>query len=227
MVVIWLPFGCHLVDTVKVSIGKLRQGKASVQNCFASTREDSMSIKKQVEELLTYLQQKHITGIDIRYPYSLYNFLEENKRTDIDVFDYCDFVCETVKDRKAKNLGALFNFISLKKETLNKYDASKKQKVVSPQKLNLDSVECPVCHTRFSRYEGYCSICSLSYDAIKNNDEQALNITKKIFHMTEDEKNKYEEAFHNRVEEIKRKTNRPFLLPEEQLQFYKDYGILA
>ena len=82
--------------------------------------------------------------------------------------------------------------------------------------------DCPICHTIFKEYDYYCPSCTLSVEAIKSNDEQEIKIKTKLFQMSDEERSKYNDAFQTLITE----KGRAFLTPAEQLQFFKNYGIL-
>ncbi len=82
--------------------------------------------------------------------------------------------------------------------------------------------KCPICHTVFKEYDYYCPECALSLDAIKANDQQEIAIKTKLYHMSEEERSKFDADYQALVV----KKGRGFLTNGEQIQFYKDYGIL-
>ena len=87
-------------------------------------------------------------------------------------------------------------------------------------------VDCPICSTRFKEYDFNCPTCGVSVKEIKDQNQVDFIVKKKIYEMSESEKESYESAWNALTKQVKERTGRPFLLENEKLQFWKEYGIL-
>lgn len=139
---------------------------------------------------------------------------------------YLSYVFERTKlGKPIKSFEGLFRKLALSSSIIrdftfsNKYKTSEDDSISNPYE---NRTECPICGTIFDKYEYYCPKCSLSIDAINSNDQKEITLKTKLFKMKNDERSKYEVAYQAFVLQ----KGRGFLTPDEQLQFYKDYGIL-
>lgn len=140
--------------------------------------------------------------------------------------DYLNYVFERTKmGNPIKSFEGLFRKLALSSSISRDFKLSlvKKSESKEPeQKPYQNKIVCPICGTVFEQYEYYCPACSLSVDAIKSKDEQEIAIKSKLYQMTEEERSNFEADYQALVA----KKGRGFLTTEEQIQFYKDYGIL-
>ncbi len=100
--------------------------------------------------------------------------------------------------------------------------AEEKQKV----EQHIKYIDCPICSTRFKDFDFNCPTCGVSLKEIEDQSQTNFIVKKKIYEMNDSEKQRYETAYEERMNQIKQKTGRPFLTEEEKVQFWKEYGIL-
>ena len=139
---------------------------------------------------------------------------------------YLKYVFERTKlANPIKSFEGLYRKLALSNSILRDFKLSASFK----QKENVDCAnpherkfECPICHTVFDEYDYYCPKCSLTVEAIKNNNEQEIIIKSKLYHMAAVERSKLDEKYKVLIA----KKGRGFLTADEQIQFYKDNGIL-
>ena len=97
-----------------------------------------------------------------------------------------------------------------------------------PKKAEIKNryIDCPICSTRFKEFDFNCPTCGVSTKEIEDQTQVNFIIKKKVYEMNESEKQRYESAYSERMDQIKQKTGRPFLTEEERVQFWKEYGLL-
>lgn len=139
---------------------------------------------------------------------------------------YLKYVFERTKlGKPIKSFEGLFRKLALSSSITRDFKLSNKYKISEDDSISNpyeNRIDCPICGTIFDKYEYYCPKCSLSIDAINSNDQKEITLKTKLFKMTNDERSKYESAYQAFVAQ----KGRGFLTQDEQLQFYKDYGIL-
>ena len=140
--------------------------------------------------------------------------------------DYLDYVFERTKlANPIKSFEGLYRKLALSCSILRDFKLNFQNKKIEDSSCANSyekEYECPICHTVFKEFDYYCPACSLSLDAIKENDLQEITIRTKLYQMTEDERSKYRADYQLFVKQ----KGRGFLTMAEQLQFYKNYGIL-
>lgn len=150
----------------------------------------------------------------------------ENAEIDLSQLeDYLKYVFErTQLGNPIKSFEGLFRKLALSGSITRDFKLSNQKKVKDDPYKNPyeNKIVCPICGTVFEQYEYYCPACSLSVDAIKSKDDQEITIKSKLYQMTEEERSNFEADYQALVA----KKGRGFLTTEEQIQFYKDYGIL-
>lgn len=92
--------------------------------------------------------------------------------------------------------------------------------------IKIRYVDCPICSTRFKEYDFNCPTCGVSTKEIEDQTQVNFIIKKKVYEMNESEKQRYESAYSERMDQIKQKTGRLFLTEEERVQFWREYGLL-
>lgn len=152
--------------------------------------------------------------------------LKEHVIAELNLKVYLSYVFERTKlANPMKSFSGLYRKLALSDSILRDFKMSnqfKKEEPANTATHNETNCECPICHTVFSVYDYYCPSCTLSVDAIKSNDMQEIKIKTKLFQMSEEERSQHNVAYQTFVSQ----KGRGFLTPEEQRQFYKDYGIL-
>lgn len=151
----------------------------------------------------------------------------ENAEIDLSQLkDYLNYVFERTKlANPIKSFEGLFRKLALSSSISRDFKLhlqNKKTKEADYSNPYEKEYECPICHTVFKEYDYYCPECALSLDAIKANDQQEIAIKTKLYHMSEEERSKCEADYQVLVTQ----KGRGFLSTDEQIQFYKDYGIL-
>lgn len=139
--------------------------------------------------------------------------------------DYLNYVFERTKmGNPIKSFEGLFRKLALSSSITRDFKLSNQKKVEEDPYKNPyeNKIVCPICGRVFEQYEYYCPACSLSVDAIKSKDEQEIAIKSHLYQMSEEERSKYEADYQALVTQ----KGRGFLTVDEQIQFYRDYGIL-
>ena len=151
----------------------------------------------------------------------------ENAEIDLSQLEnYLKYVFERTKmGNPIKSFEGLFRKLALSSSISRDFKLSLINKSGSKESESnpyQNKIVCPICGTVFVQYEYYCPACSLSVDAIKSKDEQEIAIKSYLYQMSEEDRSKYEADYQALVKQ----KGRGFLTTDEQIQFYKDYGIL-
>ena len=102
----------------------------------------------------------------------------------------------------------------------------KKDEEPKKAEIKIRYVDCPICSTRFKEFDFNCPTCRVSTKEIEDQTQVNFIIKKKVYEMNESEKQRYESAYSERMDQIKQKTGRLFLTEEERVQFWREYGLL-
>ncbi|MCR5613240.1 hypothetical protein [Treponema sp.] len=138
-----------------------------------------------------------------------------------------NYVFERTQDAKPiKSFEGFYRSLALSKSVARDFRLSRQSINQIEAANSISLIQCPVCGKKFNEYDYCCPACSLTVAAIKNHDKQEIQIKARIFHMSEIEKEQYESSYREFFQKITNKTGRPFLVPEENLQFYKQYGLI-
>lgn len=152
--------------------------------------------------------------------------LKEHVIAELNLKEYLSYVLERTKfANPMKSFSGLYRKLALSNSILRDFKMSKQFKNKESANTTVQyetNCECPICHTIFSVYDYYCPSCTLSIDAIKSNDPQEIKIKTKLFKMSEEERSQYDAAY----QALAKQKGRGFLTTEEQIQFYKVYGII-
>lgn len=144
---------------------------------------------------------------------------------------YLQYVFERTKvGNVQKSFEGLYRTLALSSSIIRDFKNSsfinKDQPVENEVKRKIKYVTCPVCKTQFDELDSYCPLCGLAVRDMGDETNVEFIAKKKVFEMSDSERQVYETAFQNRFEEIRARTGRPFLLENEKIQFWKEYGIL-
>ena len=143
---------------------------------------------------------------------------------------YLKYVFERTKlGNVQKSFEGLFRKLALANSIIRDFKNScfiKKAENEQPKSQNIKYVDCPICSTRFKEYDFSCPTCGVSVKEINNQNQVDFIVKKKIYEMSDSEKEAYESAWNELTKQVKERTGRPFLLENEKLQFWKEYGIL-
>lgn len=163
---------------------------------------------------------------DNQYEADVLKKLKDYEIDESNLESYLEYVFErTQLANPIKSFEGLYRKLSLASSILRDFKLSNQYQ---SKEIGDDSnpyekeYKCPICHTVFKEYDYYCPECALSLDAIKANDQQEIAIKTKLYHMSEEERSKFDADYQALVV----KKGRGFLTNGEQIQFYKDYGIL-
>lgn len=88
---------------------------------------------------------------------------------------------------------------------------------------SIKRIKCLICGSEFEEFSYYCPKCTLSVDAIKGNDEKEIFVKKRLYEMTDEEKQNFDLARMQKLQSL----GRQFFIGNEQEEFLKEYGILA
>lgn len=143
---------------------------------------------------------------------------------------YLKYVFERTKlGNVQKSFEGLFRKLALASSIIRDFKNScfiKKAEKDQPLSQNIKYIDCPICSTRFKEYDFTCPTCGVSLREINDQTQADFVIKKKIYEMSDSEKESYEKALNEFTNQVKAKTGRPFLLENEKIQFWKEYGIL-
>ncbi|MBQ8013868.1 MAG: hypothetical protein IJ257_05690 [Treponema sp.] len=103
---------------------------------------------------------------------------------------------------------------------------SKKAENPNTTEQKIRYIDCQICTTRFKEFDFNCPTCGVSLREINEQSQPDFIVRKKLYEMSESEKQAYESALSEITSQIKRRTGRPFLLESEKIHFWKEYGIL-
>lgn len=152
--------------------------------------------------------------------------LESFQLSEQNLESYLKYVFERTRlANPSKSFEGLFRKLALSNSISRDFKLSnhcKQEEKAAAALPKSKQIECSICHTVFNEIDYYCPSCQLSIDAIKDNDNLEITIKRKLYEMTNEERIKYETALQTLVKQ----KGRGFLTAKEQLQFYKDYGIL-
>ena len=143
---------------------------------------------------------------------------------------YLKYVFERTKlGNVQKSFEGLFRKLALASSIIRDFKNScfiKKAEKEQPKSQNIKYVDCPICSTRFKEFDFNCPTCGVSVKEIKDQNQIDFIVKKKLYEMSESEKDAYEAAWDKMTKQVKERTGRPFLLENEKIQFWKEYGIL-
>ena len=144
--------------------------------------------------------------------------------------EYLKYVFERTKlGNVQKSFDGLFRKLALANSIIRDFRNScfiKKTEEKQNSEQHIRYIDCPVCSTRFREYDFTCPTCGVSLREINDQTQADFVIKKKIYEMSDSEKESYEKALNEFTNQVKAKTGRPFLLENEKIQFWKEYGIL-
>ena len=143
---------------------------------------------------------------------------------------YLKYVFERTKlGNVQKSFEGLFRKLALANSIIRDFKNSsflKKDEEPKKAEIKIRYVDCPICSTRFKEFDFSCPTCGVSLREIEDQTQVNFIIKKKVYEMNESEKQRYETAYEEQMDQIKQKTGRPFLTEEERVQFWKEYGLL-
>ena len=142
---------------------------------------------------------------------------------------YLKYVFERTKvGNVQKSFEGLYRVLALSNSVIRDFKNSNfckkefNEKSPETNKQSSPQVKCPICNTEFDEFIYYCPRCSLSVKAIKENDETEIIVKKKLYEMTDSEREDFELA---RMQKL-RSLGRQFFVGNEKEEFLKEYGIL-
>lgn len=143
---------------------------------------------------------------------------------------YLKYVFERTKlGNVQKSFEGLFRKLALANSISRDFKNScfiKKNEEKQKTEQHIKYIDCPICSTRFKEYDFSCPTCGVSVKEIKDQNQIDFIVKKKLYEMSESEKDAYEAAWDKMTKQVKERTGRPFLLENEKLQFWKEYGII-
>ena len=143
---------------------------------------------------------------------------------------YLKYVFERTKlGNVQKSFEGLFRKLALASSIARDFKNSsfiKKPEETKKAKQNIRYIDCPICSTRFKEYDFTCPTCGVSLREINNQTQTDFVIKKKIYEMSDSEKESYEKAMNEFTNQVKAKTGRSFLLENEKSLFWREFGLL-
>lgn len=167
---------------------------------------------------------------DKNFESAVLKHLTEAGIEEVNIEAYLKYVFERTKlGNVQKSFEGLFRKLALANSIIRDFRNScfiKKAEEKQKSEQHIKYIDCPICSTRFKEYDFSCPICGVSVKEIKDQSQIDFIVKKKIYEMPDAEKNAYESAWNELTKKVKERTGRPFLLENEKIQFWKEYGIL-
>lgn len=156
--------------------------------------------------------------------------LSEKEIDESNLESYLKYVFERTKvGNVQKSFEGLFRVLALSNSVIRDFKNSKfcknESNAKSPEtnKPALPQVKCPICNAEFDEFIYYCPKCNLSVKAIKENDKTEIIVKKKLYEMTDSERENFELARMQKLQNL----GRQFFIGKEKEEFLKEYGILT
>ena len=156
--------------------------------------------------------------------------LSEKEIDESNLESYLKYVFERTKvGNVQKSFEGLFRVLALSNSVIRDFKNSKfckkESNTKSPETNTTSSpkVKCPICNTEFDEFIYYCPKCNLTVKAIKENDTTEILVKKKLYEMTDSEREDFELAREQKLQSL----GRQFFVGNEKEEFLKEYGILA
>lgn len=156
--------------------------------------------------------------------------LSEKEIDESNLESYLKYVFERTKvGNVQKSFEGLFRVLALSNSVMRDFKNSnfckKESNTKSPETNTTSSpkVKCPICNTEFDEFIYYCPKCNLTVKAIKENDTTEILVKKKLYEMTDSEREDFDLARMQKLQSL----GRQFFIGNENEEFLKEYGILA
>ena len=156
--------------------------------------------------------------------------LSEKEIDESNLESYLKYVFERTKvGNVQKSFEGLFRVLALSNSVMRDFKNSnfckKESNTKSPETNTTSSpkVKCPICNTEFDEFIYYCPKCNLTVKAINENDKTEILVKKKLYEMTDSEREDFDLARMKKLQSL----GRQFFIGNEQEEFLKEYGILA
>ena len=156
--------------------------------------------------------------------------LSEKEIDESNLESYLKYVFERTKlGNVQKSFEGLFRVLALSNSVIRDFKNSNfckkefNEKSPETNKQSSPQVKCPICNTEFDEFIYYCPKCNLTVKAIKENDTTEILVKKKLYEMTDSEREDFELARMQKLQSL----GRQFFIGNEQEEFLKEYGILA
>ena len=155
--------------------------------------------------------------------------LSEKEIDESNLESYLKYVFERTKvGNVQKSFEGFYRVLALSNSVVRDFKNSNytQQPVVAEKnentKNNQSSIKCPICGSEFEEFNYYCPKCNLSVDSIKENDEKEIFVKKKLFEMTDVEREQFYLAQELKLQSL----GRHFFVENEKEEFLREYGIL-
>lgn len=155
--------------------------------------------------------------------------LSEKEIDESNLESYLKYVFERTKvGNVQKSFEGLYRVLALSNSVVRDFKNSNytQQPVVAEKnentKNNQSSIKCPICGSEFEEFNYYCPKCNLSVDSIKENDEKEIFVKKKLFEMTDVEREQFYLAQELKLQSL----GKHFFVENEKEEFLREYGIL-
>ena len=127
-----------------------------------------------------------------------------------------------------KTFEGLYRSLALSNSIARDFKHSKLfKKCAVKDKPVIEYITCPICSNQIQKYGDGCPFCGTEMRVLKNTDLLEFDVAKKIWSMTDDEKEDYYDALSEFEADIKKKNKREFITPEDYRQFWQSYGIIS
>lgn len=156
--------------------------------------------------------------------------LSEKEIDESNLESYLKYVFERTKvGNVQKSFEGLFRVLALSNSVIRDFKNSNfckkefNEKSPETNKQSSPQVKCPICNTEFDEFIYYCPKCNLTVKAIKENDTTEILVKKKLYEMTDSEREDFDLARMQKLQSL----GRQFFIGNENEEFLKEYGILA
>ena len=204
--------------------------RTELTNSASSKTENKQSVSESVFV-------KIIKGLfDGEYPFdkefesAVLKHLSDTGIEETNLEAYLKYVFERTKlGNVQKSFEGLYRKLALASSILRDFKNScfsKKTENPNMTEQKIRYIVCPICTTRFKEFDFSCPTCGVSLREINDQSQPDFIVKKKLHEMSESERKNYESALSERIAQTKARTGRIFLLENEKIQFWKEYGIL-
>lgn len=156
--------------------------------------------------------------------------LSEKEVDELNLESYLKYVFERTKvGNVQKSFEGLYRVLALSSSVVRDFkNSSLCKKSTESENLvikesSIKRIKCLICGSEFEEFNYYCPKCTLSVDAIKGNDEKEIFVKKRLYEMTDEEKQNFNLARMQKLQSL----GRQFFIGNENEVFLKEYGILA
>ena len=142
---------------------------------------------------------------------------------------YLRYVFERAKQEKVKkSFVGLYYTMALSDSVVTDFknsnfinkNAEKKNEPV------IEYITCPICGSQVAKYGNECPTCRTEVRVLQNHESDEFIVARKVWSMSPEKKDAFEQARSDYEISVKAKTGRTFVTSGEYHEFWRDYGLL-